>query len=172
MGVKTVNPYVAGLLLLVAAMIQTQFLPGLLPGVDQFVPDLVLLVVVSWALLLDWRAALPTAFGAGLLLDLFNPSFYPIGLNALLFTVIALVVSLIGQDPFRSGVIRSIPVALLAALAYRVARLLAEWLLSYNNLQLTIFVQVILPVVIIDAALMVLVFAFVRAVSRIRTPRG
>jgi rod shape-determining protein MreD len=165
------NPYVATILLLFTALLQTQFLPAFLPGVNQYVPDLLLLIVVSWALVLDWRWTLPTAFGAGLLLDLLNPSYYPIGVNALLFTLVALGVGLIGQDPFRSGVIRSVPVALAAALGYRAARLLVERILSYNNFQLAIIVQVILPVVVIDAALMLFVFGLVRGISRIRAPR-
>ncbi len=143
----------------------------MLPGINQFVPDLVLLVVLSWALMLEWRWSLLAGFLAGLLVDLTSASLYPIGVNALFFSLIAFAVGLIGQDPFRSGVIRSVPVALVAALVYRLLRLLAERMLSYNNLQLALIVQVILPIVIIDAALMIFIFAFVRLVSRIRAPR-
>ncbi len=152
-------------------LLQTQFLPAFLPGVNQFVPDVVLLVVVCWALLLDWRLSLPLGFIAGLLLDLLSASIYPVGLNALLFTLIVMAIGFVGQESFQNGIVRSVPVALGAALGYRLARLLAEQLLGYNNVQAATIVQVILPVIIIDGALMLLVFGPVRLISRLRAPR-
>jgi rod shape-determining protein MreD len=165
------NSYVAGAVLFITALLQTQFLPAFLPGVNQYVPDLVLLVIVSWALLLEWRWSMSVAFLAGLLLDLLNPTYYPIGVNALLFVVVVLAAGFLGHDPFRSGVIRSVPVALVAAAGYRLARLLIERMLGYNNFQVAIIIQVILPVIIIDGALMIVVFGFIRALSRIRAPQ-
>ena len=136
-------------------------------------PDLVLLVVVSWSLLLeDIRLALIAAFAAGIIMDFVAaPQIYPIGLNALLFSLIALMVSYLGQNPFISGNLRSVPVALLSALVYRIALLLAERVLGYNNFQPAVIAQVILPVVVIDAALMIVIFGLVRFMSRIKAPR-
>lgn len=154
------------------ALIQNHFLPAFLPGVSQFVPDLVLLVVVSWSLLLEVRFALIAAFAAGIIMDFVAaPQIYPIGLNALLFCLIALMVSYLGQNPFISGNLRSVPVALVSALVYRIALLLAERVIGYNNFQPAIIVQVILPVVVIDAALMILIFGLVRFISRVKAPR-
>lgn len=131
-----------------------------------------LLVVVSWSLLLDVRVALVSAFAAGIILDLVAaPQIYPIGLNAFLFCLIALLVSYLGQNPFISGNLRSVPVALVSALVYRFALLLAERVIGYNNLQPAVIVQVILPIVVIDAALMILIFGLVRFLSRIKAPR-
>jgi hypothetical protein len=62
-------------------------------------------------------------------------------------------------------------VALVAALVYRGALLLAERLFGYNNFQPAVIVQVILPVVVIDAALMIIIFGLVRFLSRIKEPR-
>jgi rod shape-determining protein MreD len=167
-----VNPYIAGLILLVTALLQNHFLPGFLPGVSQFVPDLVLLVVVSWALLLEVRLALLTAFAAGVIFDLVAaPQVYPIGLNAFLFCLVALLVSYLGQNPFISGNLRSVPVALLSALVYRMSLLLAERVIGYNNFQPAIIFQVILPVIVIDAALMIVIYGIVRFLSRIKAPR-
>jgi rod shape-determining protein MreD len=167
-----VNPYIAGLLLLITALLQDHFLPGFLPGVSQYVPDLMLLVVVSWSLLLDVRIAMVAAFAAGIILDFVAaPQIYPVGLNAFLFCLIALLVGYLGNNPFISGNLRSVPVALVSALVYRVALLLAERVLGYNNFQPAIIVQVILPVVVIDAALMILIFGLVRVLSRIKAPR-
>lgn len=159
-------------MLLLTALLQNHFLPGFLPGVSQFVPDLVLLVVVSWSLLLEVRLALISAFAAGIILDLVSaPQIYPIGLTAFLFCLVALMVSYLGQNPFISGNLRSVPVALLSALVYRITLLLAERVLGYNNFQPAVIVQVILPVVVIDAALMILVYGLVRFLSRIKVPR-
>jgi rod shape-determining protein MreD len=156
----------------VTALFQDHFLPGFLPGVSQFVPDLVLLVVVSWALLLEIRLALLAAFSAGIILDLVAaPQIYPIGLHAFLFCLIAVMVSYLGQNPFISGNLRSVPVALLSALVYRMALLLAERVIGYNNFQPAVIFQVILPVIVIDAALMIVVFGLVRFLSRIKAPR-
>lgn len=152
-------------------MLQTQFLPAFLPGATGFVPDLVLLIVVAWSLLLDWRWSIPLGFAAGLVLDLMAPAVYPIGLSALLFTLIAFFVSFAGQDPFHSGIVRSVPIALLAAITYRICRLLVERMLSYNNLQPAIFLQAVLPVVILDAVLMLFVFVLIRLISRIQTAK-
>ncbi len=168
---KAVNPYVAGGLLLVAALLQTQFLPGLLPGVTQFVPDLVLLLVVAWALLLEWRAGLLLAFGAGLLLDLLSVGLQPLGFNALMFSLMALVISFLSQNPANASVIRAVPIMLVAALFYRGVRLLTGRFISYNNFQPALILQVVLPVVVIDAALMFLVFGLVRVFSRRRKSR-
>jgi hypothetical protein len=64
-----------------------------------------------------------------------------------------------------------VPVALLSALVYRIALLLAERVIGYNNFQPAVIVQVVLPVVVIDAALMILVYGLVGFVSRIKAPR-
>ena len=167
----TVNPYIACVLVLLATLLQTQFLPALLPGVTQFVPDLLLLIVISWALLLEERWALPSAFGAGLFLDLMVIHLQPLGLNALFFTLIALVISRVAPNPVSIGVVRSVPIALLAVAAYHLASLLVEQVLGYNNLQSGLLLQVILPLIVIDAALMVVMFALVRAVTRVKAPR-
>lgn len=164
-----INPYLAAFLLLMIALFQTQFLPSLLPAVNVFVPDFTLLLVVAWALLLDWRWSLPIAFGAGLLLDLLNPDLYPVGVNALIFTIIGIAASVVGQNPAeRGGIMRAVPIGLAAALFYRLTRLLAEAILGYNNFYIEIFLQVIFPVVIIDAALMTVMFSFARVFSRPR----
>jgi rod shape-determining protein MreD len=156
---------------LVATLLQAQFLPALLPNISQFIPDLVLLVVVSWALLLEERWALPGAFGAGLFLDLVSNHLHPIGFNALLFTLLALVVNRVTPNPASVGVLRSVPIALGATIVYQLASLLVEQVMGYNNLQANLLLRVILPLVVIDAALMVIIFALVRSLTRVKAPR-
>jgi cell shape-determining protein MreD len=129
------------------------------------------LLVVSWALLLDWSWALSLAFLTGLALDFSAGSLFPIGIQALLFCAVVLPVSLVSREYIQAGSLRSVPVGLAAALGYRVLLLLAGQLLGYNNLQLSNLTQVVIPVAIIDAALMVLVFILVRRLSNIGASR-
>lgn len=168
---SAINPYVACFVVLLIALIQTQFLPALLPGITQFVPDLLLLVVVSWSLLLEEQWALPVAFGAGLFLDLLAPGLHPIGFNALLFSLIAALITLTAPNRSNTTVIRAVPVALLGAGGYHLAGLLADRILGYNNFQPNVIFQILLPLIIIDAALMLVMFGLVRLVTRVKTAR-
>jgi rod shape-determining protein MreD len=152
------------------ALLQTEFLPAILPNLNQFIPDLTLLVVITWALSLRWQWSLPLAFFTGLALDLMNPQLWPVGMNALLYSLVALIVGLLGQRPFSAGVVRAVPITLVTVLAYRFLLLLGQQLVGYNNWQFNVITQVVLPVAVIDAALMLVVFGSVRAISRIGAP--
>jgi rod shape-determining protein MreD len=146
-------------------------LPGVLPGAGQFIPDLVLLLAVAWSLMLEWNWSLTLAFFAGLALDFLGSSLYPLGFNALLFIIIVLPLTLINRENLRLGVLRSVPIALGAALGYRILLLLGGRILGYNNLQLQNITQVVLPVAIIDAALMLALFVIIRWLSKIGASR-
>jgi len=157
--------------IILSALLQAEFLPAFLPSLNQFIPDLSLLVILTWALTLRWQWALPLAFATGLVLDLMNPGTYLVGLNALLYTFIALVVGLLSQKSFSTGVIRAIPITLGAALTYRMLLLLGQRLVGYNNnLQFNLITQVVLPVAVLDASLMLVVFVVIRAISQIGAP--
>jgi rod shape-determining protein MreD len=158
-------------LIVLFALIQGQFLPGLLPSLNQTIPDLTLLLVVSWALLLEWTWALPLAFLAGLALDLIGASLYPVGFEALLFVLVAFPVTMVNKQGLQGSSLRSIPIALFAAVGYRLLMLLAGQVLGYNNFQISNIFQVVLTVSIIDAALMLVVFLVVSRLSRVGSPR-
>lgn len=143
----------------------------MLPNLNQFIPDLTLLVVIAWALTLRWQWAVPLGFFTGLALDLMNPALSLVGMNALLYTLVALLVSLLSQRSFSSGIVRAVPITLGAVLLYRFSLLLGQRILGYNNWQFSTITQVILPVAVIDAALMLVVFVAVRAISRIGAPQ-
>jgi len=140
-------------------------------GVGLFIPDLVLLLVVAWSLMLEWNWSLTLAFFAGLALDVLGASLYPLGFNALLFIIVALPLTLINRENFRLGVLRSVPITLAAALGYRVLLLLGGRVLGYNNLQIQNITQIVLPVAIIDAALMLAMFVIIRWLSKIGMSR-
>lgn len=64
------NPYLAGVLLLTIALLQTSVMPNfLLFGV---VPDLMLLVIVSWTLLRGIQESIVWALAGGFMLDLLS----------------------------------------------------------------------------------------------------
>ena len=166
---KSINIYVAGIILFLTALLQSHFLPAFLPNISQFAPDLVLLIVIVWALMLPWQKSLWLAFASGLLLDLLRIAVYPFGLNALLFSLVAFGLSFVGESRYRNGLVQAVPVTVLAALSYRLLFLLALRVLGYNDLQINIILSVVLPVCVIDGALMILLFVPVRAFSRIGT---
>ena len=166
---KSINIYVSGGILFLVALLQAQFLPAFLPNISQFVPDLTLLLVIIWSLMLPWQKSLWLAFICGLVLDLLRIAVYPFGLNALLFTMVAFGLSFVGQSRYQNGLIQAIPVTVLTSLAYRLLFLLALRVLGYNVFQLSTIFSVVLPVGILDGALMILFFGPVRAFSRIGT---
>ena len=164
---KSINIYVAGIVLLLIVLLQTHFLPAFLPNISQFVPDLTLLLVIIWSLMLPWSRALWLAFVSGLVLDLFQVGVYPFGLTALLFSFVAFGLSFVGQSRYQNTLIQTVPVTVVSALAYRILFLLALKVLGYNVLQLNTIVNVVLPVTVIDGALMILFLKPVRALTQL-----
>jgi rod shape-determining protein MreD len=85
---RDISPYVASVLLLSVAVLQTSALPTLsLPRVR---PDLMLVVVVSWGLLAGTRAAIPWALGGGLTLDLLSGAPFGVATVSLLMSTLGL----------------------------------------------------------------------------------
>ncbi|MEI7556290.1 hypothetical protein [Candidatus Chlorohelix sp.] len=158
-------------MIFVFVLVQAHFMPGLLPAQNDLLPDLSLLLAVSWGLLLEWTWALPLAFFTGLALDISAASLLPIGLQALLFSIVVLFVTLISQDFIHSSAMRAVTVSLFAALGYRLMLLLAGQLLGYNTLQIQNITQVVLPVSFIDAAIMLAIFVLVRRLSKFGASR-
>lgn len=166
---KTVNLYVAAFLLFFTALVQTQFLPAFLPDISQFVPDLTLLLVIGWSLILPWQKSLWLAFASGLLLDLMRLSVYPFGLDALLFSLVAFGLSYVAtSNRFHSTLVQAVPLSVVASLAYRLLLLLALRVLGYNVIQFRILTSVVFPVSILDGALMIIFYPIIRAFSRIK----
>lgn len=167
---EKVNLYVAIFLIIVSTLLQAEFLPAILPGLNQFLPDLTLLVVITWSLVLRWQWALPLSFGMGLLLDFMNPATHLVGLNSLIYTLASLIVGLVSHKRYSSGVVWAVPITFAVAFCYRLLLLLGQRVMGYNNLQLNLITQVVIPNAIIDAALMLLVYVVVKNISSIGAP--
>ena len=96
---STINPYFVSVLLLAIALLQTSALPRFSPwGV---MPDLMLLVVVSWSLLRGTRAGIPWALGGGLILDLISGG--PFGAITISLTLSSAVTGLEEFNLFRDS---------------------------------------------------------------------
>jgi rod shape-determining protein MreD len=96
-------------LTLLAAMLQASLVAEL-RGVGAQ-PDLVVLIVVAWALLNREREGLFWAFAGGLALDLFSGA--PLGISSLALLPVAFVAGLSEQQVFRHNVV--LPLAIMAA---------------------------------------------------------
>lgn len=84
---------------LCATLLQASLFPAL--GLSQARPDLVLQVVIIWAVLRGVREALPWAFVAGVMLDLFSGA--PFGTATLALVLVAFCCSAGELAIFRSG---------------------------------------------------------------------
>lgn len=85
---STINLYLAGLLLLIIALLQTSTMPSLsLSGV---MPDLMLLVVTSWSLLRGTWWGLLCALGGGLFLDLLSGGPFGVATAALVLSSVVI----------------------------------------------------------------------------------
>ena len=101
-------------LLLIAALLQASFFPAL--GVQALRPDLVLQVVVIWAVLRGAREAIAWGFTGGLLLDLFSEG--PLGTAALALTLVAFCASAGEGIAFRTGFLLPAAIVFWASVAY------------------------------------------------------
>ncbi len=157
------NPYLLVLGLGLIAMIQVGLLPPLLP-IDP-TPDLVLVIVVGWALLRDSRAALPWAVIGGLWLDLLAGG--PFGLYTLGLLVAAAVGGLGGDTIYRGHLILAPILAAAATLARSAVQLLLLLILGQKLALGETMFRLVLPEAGLNALLIVLVHPLLAWLSRI-----
>jgi rod shape-determining protein MreD len=112
MGARTGRAVLAGLLLTGAVVLQVSVLARLpLPGAT---PDLLLVVVASWALARGSIEGAIVGFAGGLLLDLAPPSDGPLGLTALVLAIAGALVGVVADEADRSA---AAPLVILVAAA-------------------------------------------------------
>lgn len=105
----------AALLIVSSVVLQVSVLARLpLPGAT---PDLVLVVVGAWALRRGSVEGAIVGFAAGLTLDLAPPSDGPLGLSALVLTIIGYLVGLAADDAQRSAITPLVIMALASVLS-------------------------------------------------------
>jgi rod shape-determining protein MreD len=153
---------VAFVLLLIVAMLQTSALPSFSLG--GIVPNLMLLVVVSWSVLRGYRAALPLALGGGLLLDLLSGG--PFGAATISLVVSSLVTGLEQLNLFRDSLWLPLLAGILATVLYNGAYLTMLTVLGHTVQWLPTVQQVILPEMALNVAVMYPVFWGMRWLHR------
>ena len=137
-------------MLLIVAVLQTSVMPSIaLSGV---IPDLMLLVVVSWSLLRGSRASLLWALGGGLLLDLLSGG--PFGAATLSLTLSSLVTGLGEFNVFRDSLWLPLVASILATVAYDLAYVVILQVSGRSLPLVASLPQVIIPGMILNALVM------------------
>lgn len=121
-------------LTLVAAILQATVLPRLRIFGGQ--PDLVLLIVLTWALLDHDREAMAWAFVGGFWLDLFSG--VPIGISSLILVPITYLVGLTEAGVYRTNIVLPLALGVVGIWAYHLLflfalRFLAGMALSWSE---------------------------------------
>jgi rod shape-determining protein MreD len=114
---SAINPYLVGLALLLTALLQTSVMPSL--SWSGVMPDLMLLVVVSWSLLRGTREGLLWALGGGLLLDLMSGG--PIGVATVSLVLSSVIVGMGELNVVRDSLWLPLAASALASAVYNLA---------------------------------------------------
>jgi rod shape-determining protein MreD len=114
---RVVNPYLAVFALVVTALLQTSVMPSL--SSSGVMPDVMLLVVVSWSLLRGTGEGLLWALGGGLLLDLTSGG--PFGVAAASLVLSSVIIGLGELNIVRDSPWLPLVASLLATTVYNVA---------------------------------------------------
>lgn len=137
-------------LTLAAAILQATILPRLRIFGGQ--PDLVLLIVLAWALFDHEREAMVWAFIGGIWLDLFSGT--PLGISSLILVPIAYLVGLTEAGVYRSNIVLPLLFGVVGIWAYHIMYLLALRFLAGMPVSWSeVFFYVTLPSVFFDVIL-------------------
>lgn len=140
--------------LLIALLLQVAIAPRL--AIGGVVPNLLLLVVITLALIEGRTAGAAAGFAAGLLFDLLGGS--PIGVAALVFTVTGYLAGSLQENMFAEGWLMPPTVAFVASLFTEIAYAFALSLVGAGSPFWTSFWHVILPAAVYNGALALLFY--------------
>jgi rod shape-determining protein MreD len=108
--------YIGALLLFLASLIQTVVLPKVVPL--QARPQIVVLLVIAVCLVESLYDGAIWGFIGGLMLDFMNLPVYPLGSNALMLVLVALLASMGRAGPFRHRLVLPLAIAFSGTLFY------------------------------------------------------
>lgn len=164
------NPYLLVLSLGLAALFQVSLLPTL--AISGVAPNLLLVLVVGWALLRGTREALLWAVIGGLWLDLLSGGFF--GLQTMSLAVVAYVAGLGGGTVFRAHLVLPVVMTAIATLVYGTLQLVVFWILGRDLPTLDMVLRLLMIELIYNAVLVLFVFPLLawlnRATGRERLP--
>jgi rod shape-determining protein MreD len=132
-------------------------------------PNLVLLVVIAWALAVDWREAFAWAFAGGLLQDLL--SIAPLGTSVLPLVVGVFVLKLLDQQFEGLSMLLYFAVAVAVSLFAQIVLFVALGLVGYPIDLIPTIRYFLLPTMAYQIALALPVYVLVRWLYALVCPR-
>lgn len=146
--------YFISILLVLLALLQATVVP-VIPYVD-IRPDLVLLLVLAWTMVRGTTESAAGALIGGLALDLFSP--LPLGSHALALLLTIVPIGWLGAPFYRGNLAFPIGGAFLATVLYNMLLLVLSRILGQAVLWGGLLWRVVLPMALIEATLMPLVY--------------
>jgi rod shape-determining protein MreD len=154
--------YLAIPILALAAALQASILPQIsLAGGG---PDLVFLLVLSWAIDTDLRQGAAWAFIGGLMLDLLSA--LPVGTSSIPLLIIVFAISGIGTQIYRLGLLLLVSLALGGTLFQQMMTLILSALLGHNVNWVQDFTSIVVPTMFYNLVLIVPVYWLIRRLQR------
>ncbi len=144
--------YIGAILLFIASIVQSVVLPQTVPVAAR--PQLVVLLVIAVCLVESLHDAAIWGFMGGLMLDLMNGPLFPVGSNALIMVLVALLASMGRASPFHNRLILPLIVAFAGTLFYIMMNMALSFALGNQVAFLDNMLQVALPSAILNAILM------------------
>jgi rod shape-determining protein MreD len=149
--------YIGALLLFLAGLVQSVVLPQAVPL--QARPQFVVLLVIAVCLVESLYDAAIWGFIGGLMLDFMNAPMYPLGSNALILVLVALLASLGRVSPFRNRLILPLAMAFGGTLFYIMMTMALRFALGLDVAFLDNLLWVALPSAILNTILMPVVYS-------------
>jgi rod shape-determining protein MreD len=144
--------YIGIPIMFIASILQAVVLPQVLPL--QARPQLLVLLVVAVCLAESLYDAVIWAFMGGLMLDLMSGPALPVGSNALLLVLVALLASLGQANPFQSRVFIPLLTAFATTIFYQILLMALSTALGNNVAIIDNLWRMVLPSAILNAILM------------------
>lgn len=144
--------YIGALILFLTCLVQAVVLPQAVPIAAR--PQFVVLLVVAICLVESLYDATIWAFVGGLMLDLMSGPAFPIGSNALILVLVALLASLGQADPFRNLLVVPLITVFGATVFYYVMTMALNLALGHHVALLDNMLRVAIPSAILNAILM------------------
>jgi rod shape-determining protein MreD len=144
--------YIGAILLFVASLVQSVVLPQTVPVAAR--PQLVVLLVIAVCLVESLYDAAIWGFVGGLMLDLMNGPLFPVGSNALILVLVALLASMGRANPFRNRLVLPLAVAFAGTLFYIMMTMALSFALGNKVAFVDNMLLVAVPSAILNAILM------------------
>ncbi len=144
--------YIGAVLLFIASLVQSVVLPQAVPISAR--PNFVILIVVAICLVESLYEATIWAFVGGLMLDLMSGPASPMGTNALILVLVALLSSIGQANPFHYRMLVPLATVFGATIFYHVMTMTMTFLLGYSVAFLDNMLRVALPGAVLNTILM------------------